>query len=58
MLPKTRTSRIVSLNSSPHWVVFSKIQRVHFSFDEFNDDNGDFQVVKTMRMFIWYKLSI
>ena len=52
MRAKTRTSRTISLNSSPHWVVFYKIRTVHFSFDEFNDDNGNFQVVKTMRMFI------
>ena len=52
MLAKTRTSTNISLGSSPHWVVFSKIRRVHFSFYEFNDNNGDFQVVKTMRMFI------
>ena len=52
MRAKTRTSTTILLNSSSHWVVFSKIRTGHFSFYELNDDNGNFQVVKTMRMFI------
>ena len=47
-----RILRTISLNSRQQWVMFSKIRRVHFSFYELNNDNGDFQIVKTIRMFM------
>ena len=52
MLAKTRKLRTISLNSSQQWTVLSKIRRDQFSLYEFNSDNGDFLVVKTIRMFI------
>ena len=54
----TRILRTISLNTRQQSVPVYKIRRVHFSFYELNNENGNFQVVKTIRILMIQIINI